>query len=44
MMYENENYQTLENNTHLLQWTTLDNSVVEPENDPLYTRKKLLKN
>lgn len=48
MMYENDyNYQTLENETRLLQqqnsWT-MDNSEVLPENDPLYTRKKLLKN
>ena len=46
MMYE-DNYQTLENKTRLLQqqnsWT-MDNSEVLPENDPLYTRKKLLKN
>ena len=46
MMYE-DNYQTLENETRLLQqqnsWTK-DNSEVLPENDPLYTRKKLLKN
>lgn len=46
MMYE-DNYQTLEYETRLLQqqnsWT-MDNSEVLPENDPLYTRKKLLKN
>lgn len=46
MMYE-DNYQTLENETRLLQqqnsWI-MDNSEVLPENDPLYTRKKLLKN
>jgi len=46
MMYE-DNYQTLENETRLLQqqnsWTK-DNSEVLSENDPLYTRKKLLKN
>lgn len=45
-MYE-DNYQTLENETRLLQqqnsWT-MDNSEVLPENDPLYTRKKLPKN